>query len=193
MNGPRRHSWVSSLARPFAAALAAFVGAAGASWIAWRASRLRRHARPLTDSERARHAAHLSQALLESVRVARVPTVRLGRLAAIAASLFPRVLARPVGIALADLVVLGAGADHPADHDADPRAVLFHELVHVAQFRILGVPGFCHAYIRGWALARCCYADIPLERDAYELQAWFLAGRAFAAEAEVARRIASRR
>jgi len=189
------------IGRAAAWAAGAAAWAVGPAWIAWRARSLHARARPLTAPERARHAAHFSPAMLVRVRVAGVRVIHLGPLAQAAARLFPLVVTRPVGLALADLVVLGDvagpnpghGADHPADHDADPRAVLFHELVHVAQFRILGVPGFCHAYIRGWALARCCYADIPLERDAYELQAWFLAGRAFDAEAEVARRIASRR
>ena len=48
--------------------------------------------------------------------------------------------------------------------------LLFHELVHVVQYRILGVAEFVTRYVRGWAENGYRYEAIPLERDAYELQ-----------------------
>lgn len=47
--------------------------------------------------------------------------------------------------------------------------VLFHELVHAVQFRVLGVARFCHLYARG-LLVTGAYERIPLEVCAYELE-----------------------
>lgn len=63
--------------------------------------------------------------------------------------------------------------------------VLFHELVHVAQFRLLGVREFSRLYVRGF-LASGSYEGIPLERCAYELEARFELGESeFSVEEEL--------
>jgi hypothetical protein len=63
--------------------------------------------------------------------------------------------------------------------------LLFHELVHVAQYRLLGVKTFARLYVRGF-LAGGSYQDIPLERCAFELDLRFaMEGRPFSVEAEV--------
>ena len=65
-------------------------------------------------------------------------------------------------------------------------AMLFHELVHVVQFRLLGIGPFAQLYTRG-LLSTGRYEDIPLERCAYELEARFEMDLApFRVEAEVA-------
>jgi hypothetical protein len=48
--------------------------------------------------------------------------------------------------------------------------LMFHELVHVEQYRQLGVPGFSELYVRGF-LNGGGYDGIPLERNAYMLGA----------------------
>jgi len=58
---------------------------------------------------------------------------------------------------------------HP---DPLSRDVLFHELVHVVQYRELGLAGFADRYVRGF-LAGGSYEDIPLEQQAHELDARF--------------------
>lgn len=72
-----------------------------------------------------------------------------------------------------------------------PRSLVFHELVHVVQYRVLGAAEFVHRYVRGWAANGYQYAAIPLERDAYALQARFEADPAagFSVEKEVAARL----
>jgi hypothetical protein len=64
--------------------------------------------------------------------------------------------------------------------------VLFHELVHVVQYKLLGVDGFASCYVRGF-LSGGGYEGIPLEKNAYELDARFSANPrlAFDVEAEV--------
>ena len=46
--------------------------------------------------------------------------------------------------------------------------LLFHELVHVEQYRQLGIPRFAELYVRGF-LSGGGYDGIPLEINAYEL------------------------
>jgi hypothetical protein len=49
-------------------------------------------------------------------------------------------------------------------------SLLFHEMVHVVQYQILGLQGFVEQYVHGWAKNGFDYFAIPLERKAYELQ-----------------------
>jgi hypothetical protein len=58
---------------------------------------------------------------------------------------------------------------------------LFHELVHVVQYRMFGVDDFARRYLDGWLAGRPLasnpvqrYMNVPLERQAYALQARFL-------------------
>lgn len=67
-------------------------------------------------------------------------------------------------------------------------ALLFHECVHVCQYRRLGVAAFIDKYIKGWAANGFVYRSIPFEAEAYALQARFEAGGTpFSAEEAVAR------
>ena len=50
--------------------------------------------------------------------------------------------------------------------------LLFHELVHVLQYEKLGLEQFAAKYVTGF-LSRGSYAAIPLEMNAYELEARF--------------------
>jgi hypothetical protein len=45
---------------------------------------------------------------------------------------------------------------------------LFHELVHVEQYRQLGIPRFAELYVRGF-LSGGGYEGVPLEINAYDL------------------------
>lgn len=65
------------------------------------------------------------------------------------------------------------------------RATMFHELVHVAQYRALGIRGFAREYVWGLLQSRA-YEEIPLEVAAYGLEERFAAGsaEAFSVEAE---------
>jgi hypothetical protein len=52
------------------------------------------------------------------------------------------------------------------------RNTLFHELVHVVQYRVLGLRNFARLYVTGF-LRGGGYEGIPLERQAYELEERF--------------------
>ncbi|MGH9369472.1 MAG: hypothetical protein ACRD3M_17595 [Thermoanaerobaculia bacterium] len=89
------------------------------------------------------------------------------------------------GITFVDTIVV---SHSQYEGPATWRPLLFHELVHVVQYRILGLERFVGEYIEGWARNGFFYEKIPLERMAYELQGRFdLAAGRFSAEAEVVR------
>ena len=78
-------------------------------------------------------------------------------------------------------------SDTIVSHGRITDGLLFHELVHVEQYRQLGIAEFSNLYVRGF-LAGGGYDGIPLERNAYALGARFEAEptNAFSVEAEVA-------
>jgi hypothetical protein len=57
-------------------------------------------------------------------------------------------------------------------HQPFTHGLLFHELVHVEQYRQLGIPQFSNLYVRGF-LTGGGYEGIPLERNAYALGVGF--------------------
>jgi hypothetical protein len=62
--------------------------------------------------------------------------------------------------------------DVVVSHEPFSNGLLFHELVHVEQYRQLGIPRFSELYVRGF-LNRGSYEAIPLEVNAYTLQRCF--------------------
>ena len=68
--------------------------------------------------------------------------------------------------------------------------LLFHELVHAVQYKHLGLRGFSSRYVRGF-LSGGSYEEIPLEKQAYELEGRFAANPAatFSVEDDVKQRI----
>ena len=54
-------------------------------------------------------------------------------------------------------------------------SLLFHECVHVCQYRLLGVNRFIEEYVNGWANHDQNYYNIPLEKQAYGLESKFKA------------------
>lgn len=68
--------------------------------------------------------------------------------------------------------------------------LLFHELVHAVQYKHLDLEGFADKYVRGF-LSGGSYEQIPLEKQAYELEGRFAGnpGLHFSVEEDVARRI----
>lgn len=74
------------------------------------------------------------------------------------------------GITFVDTILISS--EHtPAG--ALPLSLVFHELVHVVQYDQVGVDEFIGRYVRGWFGSGQQYAAIPIERQAYELQARF--------------------
>ncbi len=141
-----------------------------AAVVAWFIERQRdrwhNRALPLNPSMRARLNGYFSEEDLSKVRLAENVSLPLPILPSVAAITFDHlVLARqPVW-----------------------ESLLFHELVHVAQFRLLGVRQFSEQYVQGFLETRR-YESIPLEACAFELEQRFLRGAGpFLVENEVRR------
>jgi len=77
--------------------------------------------------------------------------------------------------------------DVVVSHEPFSNGLLFHELVHVEQYRQLGLPRFSELYVRGF-LNGGSYEAIPLEVNAYTLEDRFRRDlqRRFSVEQEVA-------
>lgn len=88
-------------------------------------------------------------------------------------------LALAAGITFVDCVVL----PQPA-FTAD---LLFHEAVHVVQYRLLGPRRFAERYVNGLADAGFVYERNPMEAVAFELQERFLLGLRFDVQAIIER------
>jgi hypothetical protein len=87
-----------------------------------------------------------------------------------------------MGFALADLPDFAHMAavtfvDTVVSHETFTDRLLFHELVHVVQYAKLGLPEFAAKYVKGF-LRGGSYEAIPLEMNAYELDARFTAAPA---------------
>ena len=81
------------------------------------------------------------------------------------------------GITFVDVVVL---SDKIAPKDYRGRqSVIFHELVHAVQYKLLRLETFTRHYILGLHASGFRYSQIPLERMAYALQRDFEQGSQF--------------
>jgi hypothetical protein len=160
----------------------------GPWWLRRAGGLYRKDARPLSEAERAWLGVFFTRELLDRVVIAEperilVPGERL------ASRLFAGKdggsRGSPRAITLVDVLVI----ERACAGSPDARSVLFHELVHVAQFERLGVRRFVREYVSGWAMAgRFDSFAIPLEVEAYALQARYEAGEMFEVEPEIRRR-----
>lgn len=149
-------------------ALVDFVAIQGERWVRCQRARFRPHAAGLEPPLRERLSAHFHEAILDSARFARTDRIEkpdflqvLGR----------RVLdfARMQGITYVDTVVI---SDRYVPGPMST-GLVFHELVHVVQYDVLGTREFVRRYVQGWVDGGYRYEAIPLERTAYELQRRF--------------------
>jgi hypothetical protein len=173
---------VRRLASHFAARLLA---APVASYITKHRDRLAERATPLSHQTRDHLTAYFNDANLDRVRFLESDSPPITE---------PpfSFLARRIGFDLPSTsLIAGITFDYVIAGPAGmSKQVLFHELVHVIQFRMLGVDRFALLYARGFLL-HGRYDSIPLERCALELEHRFDSGESpFSVEAEVAAWIA---
>jgi hypothetical protein len=85
-----------------------------------------------------------------------------------------------------DVMAAVTFVDTIVSHEMFTDRLLFHEPVHVVQYEKLGLGEFSARYVRGF-LSGGSYEAIPLELNAYELEARFAAApmNPFSVEAEV--------
>ena len=84
------------------------------------------------------------------------------------------------------ILVSESQAPGPLSH-----SILFHELVHVVQYKILGIHEFARRYVNSFLQSELNYMTIPLESIAFDLQGRFekCKGSKFSVEKEVESRL----
>lgn len=141
------------------------IASLGARWIRRQRTRLRPLGRPLEAPERERLAPYFEADTLDRVRIVEAAHLGLRRGFGVRLGL---AVGGMRGITFDDAVLLRLPAIARV-----PAGLLFHELVHVVQFELLGVEEFVRQYLGGWTASGFRYRHIPLERTAYGLQAAF--------------------
>jgi hypothetical protein len=71
------------------------------------------------------------------------------------------------GITFIDTILI---SQQGLEAHSDLGPLIFHELVHVVQYDVLGVDEFIKCYVQGWAKSGFDYYTIPLEMEPYNLQ-----------------------
>jgi len=143
---------------------------------------------PLTEAHEAAMSGFFLPEVLGAARVLVLDGVRLKN------PPFSR-LVRGMGFSgLRDMTQIAAITFHDVivSHEPVTSGLLFHELVHVEQYRQLGIRCFSELYVRGF-LSGGCYEAIPLEVNAHTLERQFLQNQRFSVADEVARWVAEDR
>lgn len=159
------------------------VSGAVAEYIAAQRNRFLSRSAGLSDAQKAAIGGFFRADLLGATRVLVLEKERIGN-----PEFYPMLMG--MGLSnLPDFALMDAATfrDVVASHVPLSNGILFHELVHVEQYRQLGVPRFSELYVRGF-LNGGSYHGIPLEINAYELGARLEAhpGGTFSVENEVA-------
>jgi len=132
----------------------------------------RANGRPLSDEERNELQGYYNHAVLDVVRVASVERLSdppfLDELRELGTPTFE--VSRAAGITFVDCLVIQS-----LFQEQSPAwfSILFHELVHVVQHRLMGPQRFIQAYVLAWAESGHQYHSIPYEEQAYRLEARF--------------------
>lgn len=142
----------------------------GQAWVQAQRDFHRSSGRALTDSERAALIPFFSSQIIDRARIRHVPIIENP---GFYAELANRGVAPPLdftqmeGVTFIDTILISEKR-HP--HHPPRLPLIFHELVHVVQYTVLGLDEFVERYVWGWAAADRVYDKIPLERHAYALQ-----------------------
>jgi hypothetical protein len=162
----------------------------GRTWIAGERAARQPHAQRLSDPLRHRFSPYFGDALLDRVRIQLVPAIPnppfYAQLAA-AGQPVPLDFSQMAGITFIDTILVAQSKMTPAAWEP----LLFHECVHAVQYALLGLDRFVDQYVTGWAMNGRQYERIPLEAEAYQLQAAFTTkpDAPFSVEAAVRRRL----
>jgi len=160
----------------------------------WVGSQRKQHrfggrARPLSDRERAVFSHFFSFGVLEKTRLAevsKIPNPGFYPLLRRFGIEPPLDMSHVSGITFDDTIVI---VRHGREAIRDWYPLLFHELVHVVQYTILGLNTFIDRYLRSLVAAGMDYHQNFFEREAYALQNRFESAPhiPFSVEAEVRR------
>jgi hypothetical protein len=143
----------------------------GQKWIRQQREAFRPRGRELPESNLADLAKYFDPDLLKGVRTVAVPAIENPPFLAQFGSALS--LARVPMLdfsTMAALTLIDTVLITPAVPPGEMDSLVFHELVHVVQYDLLGLDKFVELFVSGWVNQGFNYAAIPLEMDAYELQ-----------------------
>lgn len=165
----------------------------GRRWVATQRDAFQATSDPLSSEDRLVLGTHFGHNVLNRARVAWVDEIAnpdFYSAPEFSGAPIPLDFRTMAGITFLDTIVLSRSR---SGGPARARPLLFHELVHVVQYRVLGLDRFVEEYVRGWAENGRSYDAIPLERMAYGMQDRFerAEGR-FSVETEVVRELDER-
>lgn len=163
----------------------------GTAWVKAERNHYRPSAAPLTGKEKRRFAGFFPPELLAAARVKVVSAIRNPDFYAAYEELgkrYPLNLENAVGFAVVDTVLIARS--HGGRGTEARVSLLFHELVHLTQYQVLGVDAQLERYIRALAEGGFRYRANPFEVQAFELQRRFdrRPQAVFSVEDEVRRR-----
>jgi hypothetical protein len=142
-------------------------------WVAEQRDIHRPHARALIDAEKDEFGSFFDPHILDIARIRSVPVVENpGFYSDIRDLQLPRLLDfnTAQGITFKDTILV---TDHLVRTDLQAKSIVFHELVHMVQFRALGVTEFIRRYVKSWFENGFSYRATPLETHAHALQERF--------------------
>jgi hypothetical protein len=144
----------------------------GIQWVRSQRDLYQRDARELTAAEKIALGGFFDATTLERARIKWVHVLQnppfYAQLQTLGFPLIP--FASMSGITFDDSVLL---ASRGVYRDPPNPGLLFHELVHVVQYEVLGIDTFIDRYVRGYFGRGFAYKQIPLEEHAYRLQERF--------------------
>ena len=159
-------------------------------WISNQRDLHRAHSEPLPDTTTAALRGFFSEETLDRARIRRVPVIEnppFYREFEEAGASIPLDFSVWAAITFGD-VILVSDSQVPAP---PPHSVVFHEMVHVVQYDVVGIHEFARRYVIPFIQNRYNYMTIPLETVAFDLQTRFegAKGAPFSAEAEIRSRL----
>ena len=139
-------------------------------WVISQRDKYRLNARPLSSYEMQKMARFFPIATFFNVKIIEVPIIEnppfYSKLQNVE---IPHTIdySKMQGITFVDTILISQ-ARYPKAHEWLP--LIFHELVHVVQYQLLGIDVFVEQYIKGFIEQGFRYENIFLESHAYELQ-----------------------
>lgn len=146
-------------------------------WAESRRDKYRSAGRKLEEHERDELKNFFGPEILHKTRIKRVPIIENPDFYAALSKMGipePMDLTTAAGITYIDTVLI---SERYVTHQSQWLPLIFHELVHIVQYEVLGVQKFMEQYVFGWANHGFSYASIPLEKDAFDLASKYESNR----------------
>ena len=141
------------------------------TWAESQRDRYRSAGRKLEDEERDELRGFFEPETLDKTRIKIVPVIENPDFYSTLVEMGipePMDLTTAAGITYIDTVLI---SERYLNHQSQWLPLIFHELVHIVQYEVLGIRKFMEQYVFGWADHGFSYASIPMEKNAFDLAA----------------------